>query len=176
MKISTLGALSLLLSKHITPDNNNIRHCQSILKNYTGNDWHRFIYRDSVEGYHRCLLERNDLFSLYVLTWYPQSTTDIHGHSSKGCCFKVLEGGLLETRFPENRRSPVLKSILCAGDTGYIDNEIGKHQISHIDVNELSASLHLYSPGYPVIEKKNTYDLTSEFQKNKFTSHSSVNI
>lgn len=146
--------------------NNNIKNSVKLLEQYDSFDWSYFVYMIRDNHYHRAMIEQNSKFSLFLLTWYPHSHTNIHSHPHNGCSFKVLKGKLLEKKY-SNNGILLSENKLLQCDTGYIDNSIGKHQIfnAHDDV---SASLHVYAPGYfetSASLEPFTYDFTHVYKR-----------
>lgn len=130
----------------------------SLLKLYKGNDWIHYIYRNAHTGYYRGLLEKNDEFALYIMTWYPDSKTEIHSHP-KECYYKIMYGNLMEHR---HYKDEVQRVSLKADDIGYIDDNIGKHQIFNKNKNDLSISMHIYS--FSKDTKDLSYDNTRDMR------------
>lgn len=91
-------------------------------------------------------------FGIAILTWLPGQMTEIHGHSENGCIMMPLRGNLTEERFITleslpNKYLSVQKKILTPGQTAFINNEMGMHQVKNADPNIIAVSLHVYSPG-----------------------------
>ena len=83
-----------------------------------------------------------------MATW---SNADIHGHPEHGCIMMPLQGSLLEERFTvfeslPNKYSSAHKNIICEGETAFINNSMGVHQVKN-NGDTMAVSLHVYSPG-----------------------------
>lgn len=90
-------------------------------------------------------------FGIAVLTWLPGQMTDIHRHPENGCIMMPLRGKLTEERFKVNELLPnnylsVQKNIIMPGETSFINNNMGVHQIKNNDPDTIAVSLHVYSP------------------------------
>lgn len=90
-------------------------------------------------------------FGIAVLTWMPGQMTDIHGHLDNGCIMMPLRGELTEERFTVLPSSPnkylsLQKNILTPGQTSFINNKMGFHQVKN-NSDVVAVSLHVYSPG-----------------------------
>jgi cysteine dioxygenase len=91
--------------------------------------------------YKRNLVYRDNLLEVFVLCWRRGQTTPYHLHPNRGCVYKIISGTLKETI---KHGDTNCKRILREGDYGYIDNQIGSHQMEC--VSEETVSLHFYSP------------------------------
>ena len=90
-------------------------------------------------------------FGIAVLTWMPGQMTDIHGHPENGCIMMPLRGTLTEERFNilpslPNKYLSVQKNIITPGQTAFINNSMGVHQVKN-NGDIPAVSLHVYSPG-----------------------------
>ena len=88
-------------------------------------------------------------FDIYVITWQPGQKSPVHYHPVYGCSLLALEGQLQEKLFVMDRENNKLRAngsrIINQGQSSYIDNIIGAHQICNpYDVP--AVSLHIYSP------------------------------
>lgn len=93
------------------------------------------------------VFEEADL-SLWVLCWKPGDASPIHNHPQQGCILKVLQGSLVETRYPRTPEvdlSTPTTTILRTGATSYLDDHQAVHEIQ---ATEETVTLHLYAPGY----------------------------
>ena len=117
---------------------------QSILKDYLGNDWEKYI-EYSPKTYTRILLCSDHSFELLLICWDKKQSSRIHNHPKKGCILKVLStlSGLTERKYSSDKIFTSSRKLL-AGDVSYIDDSLGLHQILNGDSQ--SVSLHLYSP------------------------------
>lgn len=88
-------------------------------------------------------------FDMFVITWQPGQRSPIHYHPVFGCSFLVLQGQLMENLFVMDRENYQMKKtgwrVHSQGAAGYIDNNIGAHQIRN-QFSTPAVSLHIYSP------------------------------
>ena len=110
---------------------------KKIMENYSSDDWEKYR-RINMTNYNRENVFKDELFSLWVMTWQPKQQTDIHNHSKTDCFFRVLNGELQEYKPPEFYKSSILRtdtvSFIADNDIHILKN-ISKHTVS---------SLHLY--------------------------------
>lgn len=88
-------------------------------------------------------------FDMFVITWQPGQRSGIHYHPVFGCSYLVLQGKLLENLYVLDPTKTKMKKTGCRvhsqGTAGYIDNNIGAHQIIN-NFTTPAVSLHIYSP------------------------------
>lgn len=136
---------------------NVLKNNAHLLKYYYshGRDWKKLI-NENPNHYQKTWLSMANVplgmkpneqlpFGIAVLTWLPGQMTDIHGHPENGCIMMPLRGCLTEERFIDFK-SLSAKNIILPGETSYIDNKIGMHQIKNNNT-DTAVSLHIYSPG-----------------------------
>jgi len=119
------------------------------------------------ETYGRNLVSGNDLYQLLVLTWLPKQKTPIHDHAGQRCWMTVISGKLaVQSYKPLKPNSHDL--IPCgpvetrtAGETSYIDDDIGIHELSN-PFSKPAVSVHLFSA--PVHECRIYNDESKRFQ------------
>ncbi len=80
---------------------------------------------------------RNELYLIY---WYPNSETEIHGHDNQ-CKYSLLKGGIREELYNLNNEYKGSKCIKPYSSK-IINNEIGLHKI--INNNKYSITYHKY--------------------------------
>jgi hypothetical protein len=80
---------------------------------------------------------------LYLIEWYPNSMTKLHGHTKEGCRYYSLQNGLLEKRVTSGGISinPVKPN-----KNHYIDDSIGYHIMKNSTDSNLY-SIHIYGTG-----------------------------
>jgi len=80
---------------------------------------------------------------IYLIEWYPNSMTRLHGHSKEGCKYYSLQKGLLEKRVTKTG-----STISCVKplQNHYIDDSIGYHIMTN-STNENLYSIHIYGIG-----------------------------
>lgn len=97
------------------------------------------------EGRH--VLIDNGLLKVVLIRWKPFEESNLHGHASGGCIFKVLSGVVEESRYDANDRQKLLsKGLYYAGNTAYIDDRLGLHIVRNPTADPV-ISLHLYTQG-----------------------------
>ncbi len=122
------------------------------------------------ETYGRNLVSGNSAYELLVLTWLPKQKTPIHDHAGQRCWMTVISGKLAVQGFkPIKPKSNDL--IPCgpietrtAGETSYIDDDIGIHEISN-PFSKPAVSVHLFAA--PVHECQIFNEEAKEFQWSK---------
>jgi len=122
----------------------NLQSLLPFIINYKELDWKQYIR--NTETYHKNLVFSNTEFELYVITWNKQQQTKIHNHADFGCIMKVLMGTLEETLYDANDFTIKETNTYETNDVSYISNEKGYHTIFNKNKDEISVTLHLYSP------------------------------
>lgn len=106
-------------------------------------DWRDYIQFND-ETYQRNIIVKNEKFELTLICWRSGHHTDLHDHPANGCLIRILQGELFEKRrCPKEQET---SSTLKAGQTVYMCNELGYHQITNQSGSD-TISLHMYSPG-----------------------------
>ena len=84
---------------------------------------------------------------MVLICWQPNQFTEIHGHPSGGCLYKVLKGEIVEERY-SNMKVLLEENIINShNNIQYIDNSICLHKM--INISEVPCiSLHFYSPPF----------------------------
>lgn len=92
----------------------------------------------------RQVLISGERFEVVLNHWKPGKASDIHGHPSGGCVFKLLYGKVEEVRYTP-QTSPKLLGFASyrRGDLGYIDNKMAYHQVGN-PYGRPAVSIHLY--------------------------------
>jgi cysteine dioxygenase len=133
-----------LLAKSIKLNlNNNVKNILNILENYNGNDWKKFIKYSNLSNYKRNTIYQDTEFEIVIITWNKNSKSEIHDHSKNGCALKLLQGNLIEEIY-DLKLNKIKSESLLTNNISFINNNIGYHKI--INQNELSVSMHIYSP------------------------------
>ena len=130
--------------KYNINNNQTINNLDNILKNYNGLDWKSYINNNTNNNYNKELINKNEDFDMYIITWNKYKESSIHDHSVNGCIYKVLHGTLIEELYNNNLKQ-IQKNILHKDTIKYIDNIIGYHKIIN-PTDDISVSLHIYSP------------------------------
>ena len=84
----------------------------------------------------------NDLFEMILICWDTGSETRIHDHPQDGCVLHLMYGTLEEHLYDHSIKL-VQVTTVSAGQTSYMDNNLGYHKIRCADK---AMSLHFYSP------------------------------
>jgi hypothetical protein len=126
--------------------------------------YNNFIKYDTTT-YHRHLVYQNQWVDAYILTWLPGQGSRFHGHPTRGCIYRVLQGKLTEDRMVDG---VIYNKTMAPGQCNYIDNSVGIHKVSNR--HEVPViSLHFYSPsGYyqsKVTKSSALTDIESDHQK-----------
>ena len=121
-----------------------IKNFVDILSDYNGVDWQKYISFKE-ESYSKNLIYKNDKFDMYLVCWKSDDKTPLHDHSKNGCVFKVLQGKINEYLYCPDSLKKQCKNEFSKNNTSYIDNENHYH-VMHNESNEITISLHIYSP------------------------------
>ena len=142
-----LKTLSTSLKNNIDLKNNkNIRHLANILKKYDPDislDWKEYRQISDLT-YNRLLVDKNEDFDMYIITWNTEQQSKIHNHSDNGCLFKILEGKLIEEYY-NSKLELIGFKVFDKNNVGYIDNNLQYHNMINY-TNNVAVSLHIYSP------------------------------
>lgn len=93
------------------------------------------------------VLIQNDLMKVVLIHWEPGKQSNIHGHPSGGCVFKVLHGALEEKRYTADENARFLSVSKCdAGSIAYIDDNMAYHAVGN-PFKKSAISIHAYTPG-----------------------------
>lgn len=84
----------------------------------------------------RMSIYKDDRYEIVICNWAAKSSRDWHYHPNIQCWFKCLYGEIIEHR-------PYKKSGLQMGESGYIDDSLGPHQIENIE-QHCAITLHVY--------------------------------
>jgi len=92
----------------------------------------------------RHVLIANDRMEVVLIHWKPGKASDVHGHSGKGCLFKLLKGKLEELRYtPESSPKLLGFNSYRSGDIAYIDDRTAYHQVGN-PYGSSAITLHIY--------------------------------
>jgi cysteine dioxygenase len=136
-----MNNLISLLCENYTTD---LIKLSPIFEQYEALDWKEFI--SETNTYQKNLVFSNTEFELYIITWNKQQGTKIHNHADFGCLMKVLQGKVQETVYNTVDLSVKGKNQYKTNDISYISNKKGFHSIFNNNENNISVTLHLYSP------------------------------
>ena len=100
------------------------------------------IALDSKKYYRSSVIRDNEL-EMAIITWRVGQESGLHGHPGD-CIFKLLRGTLYEEIYSKKR---IKKNLINQGDTGYINNNIGYHNVKNTG-DTYAVSIHVYSPSF----------------------------
>ncbi|MBI96888.1 hypothetical protein CL656_07075 [bacterium] len=141
-KINSLINLYYILNNNF--NNNDFKKLISIVNLYDGSDWKYFSIINKNKNYNKVFIPLiSNNIEMYIITWNKHIISKIHNHSKNGCILKLLKGELYENHY-DHSLNLLSHNKINKNDTTYIDNKLGYHSI--ISKNELSVSLHIYSP------------------------------
>ncbi|CAH2353242.1 cysteine dioxygenase Cdg1p [[Candida] railenensis] len=156
-----IGKLRKILgpNKGLSSEDVDIEKVKEIMEEYTSNEeeWGKFALHDPSRNYSRNgIVDINGNANLLILVWSPGKASAIHDHANAHCCMKILKGELKESLYDiPNVEEEGEHELVCKQETnlktdvvGYISDDIGLHKISNNLDNEVSVSLHLYTPPY----------------------------
>ena len=118
-----------------------LKECMTLLQDYNRVDYLQYVSKN-IKKYNRHTVYKNDRIELVIITWTKGQSSGFHSHPGE-CIFKVLENQMSE--IIKKDESIFESNIYHIGDIGYIDNDIGIHNMTAIDD---SVTLHLYSPPF----------------------------
>ena len=154
-----LQELFKLINQNIKKkDKKNIKDLYNIIKDYDGTDWKQYRIVNK-ETYNKILVNRNENFDMYIITWNNYQKSKIHNHPENGCIYKILEGHLIEENYDDKLRLVGIKSLFI-DRIGYIDDFIHLHRMNNYK-NSVSVSLHIYSPA--IFTPKDYYDINEKY-------------
>ena len=132
--------IDYLKNNLITSEYNGLINYKTIIKNYSGNDWKKFVNINK-NNYNRNILFKNKIFEIIIITWNTNQKSPIHGHPDGGCLLKVLKGNINEHFY--SKKNKLIKNKLNTNDISYIHNDYGKHLIVN-NSDEIAVTLHIY--------------------------------
>ncbi|MEZ4942720.1 MAG: cysteine dioxygenase family protein [Saprospiraceae bacterium] len=93
------------------------------------------------------VLVHNEYLKVILIRWEPGQASNLHGHATGGCVFKVLHGTVEESRYAANAPEKQLaRNTYFAGNMAYIDDRMGFHVVRNVGT-EPAVTMHLYTPG-----------------------------
>jgi hypothetical protein len=151
VNIKSIDELGKIISRELS-NNKELKDLSHILVQYNGNDWLDHIR--IVDTYHRHTAYINDLIEIKIITWNFMQSSPIHDHPSKGCLLQLLNGTLVEELYNKNLNF-IEDKTLKKNNISYMEGKDIIHRI--INGNQISVSLHIYSPPNHKIEYYNKY-------------------
>jgi len=150
-----LGPTSGINSADVDP-----KELQSLMEEYVSNpsEWEKYALADPSRPYTRNLVDKgNGKSNLLILVWTPGKGSPIHDHANAHCIMKILKGSLKETLFswPDqcvlNNGEPSppkvkKETVYQENQVTYMSDQLGLHQVSNPDPENVAVSLHLYTP------------------------------
>ena len=92
----------------------------------------------------RHVLVSGERLEIVLNLWKPGKASNIHGHSSGGCLFKLLYGKAEEVRYtPQSSKKLLGFASYRSGDMAYIDDGIAYHQVGN-PYGRPAVSIHIY--------------------------------
>lgn len=117
-------------------------------------EWNDFARFDG-KKYTRNLVAHDSAFTVLLLCWNKDQRSPIHDHSGSSCWVKVLKGKLRERRFafPDlNNEHQALEltsdCVVSKGEVCYINDSQGIHEMGNPSTEEVTVTMHVYSPAY----------------------------
>lgn len=141
---------------------------REVMEQYNSDEseWGKYALHDGTRAYSRNgVVDINGNANLLVLVWSPGRSSAIHDHANAHCCMKIIKGQLKESLYDvpdhEGELHPRQETILSRNEVGYISDEIGLHKISNPLEDQVSVSLHLYTPPYASLYGCSMYEAAS---------------
>ncbi|KAI9758347.1 MAG: Cysteine dioxygenase [Chaenotheca gracillima] len=159
-------------SSGLTSDDIDLAHLTQLMEEYESNksEWTKYAFKDLSRPYTRNLVDHgNGKSNLLILVWTPGKASPIHDHADAHCLMKILKGSLKETIYewpeksddPDHAAStPTIKkeTIYTKGQVAYIADNLGLHKVTNADPDNVSISLHLYTPPNAARDGCHIYD------------------
>tara|TARA_A100001015_G_scaffold274883_1_gene331641 strand:- start:1048 stop:1443 length:396 start_codon:yes stop_codon:yes gene_type:complete len=124
--------------------NNFYKKSLKLLNKYD-NNWINYINDKKLlyikNNYLKFFVSSEQNCNILLIKWNALSKSNIHGHHSYGCHFKLLEGELIEKIYKNNIYNN--EKYLIKNYNNFINNNIGNHQIINYS-NKPAISLHVY--------------------------------
>lgn len=136
-------------------DNKSDEHVDQIKKllsqvRINENEWRQYTsFKEN--KYTRNIVGHDEKFTMLLLCWNKNQCSPIHDHSDSNCWVKVLHGELTETRYKHKddgslyscNRAVAPKDAVC-----YINDSMGYHTMANENSDDVTVSLHVYSPPF----------------------------
>lgn len=159
----------LLAGKGLSSEDIDVNKVRELMENYKSSDidWSHLALHDETRNYSRNgIINLNGNANLLILVWSPGKSSAIHDHANAHCCMKILKGELRESLYDIPERTG--EQLRCKKETplyrdevGYISDSIGLHKITNPLKDEISVSLHLYTPPYAALYGCSMYEASN---------------
>lgn len=100
-------------------------------------------------GYTRRVLHRDESVSVLLLGWLPGQASEIHDHGGSACCFRVLRGVAVESRYeidPQGAALEVSRDAFLTGSVLACDGTDIHSIVNDRAAAEPLVTLHVYRP------------------------------
>lgn len=159
----------LLGGKGLSSEDIDVEKVKELMENYESKeaDWSHLALHDLTRNYSRNgIINLNGNANLLILVWSPGKSSAIHDHANAHCCMKIIKGELKESLYdiPDHtgdELKPKKETTLYRDQVGYISDTIGLHKITNPLKDEVSVSLHLYTPPYAALYGCGMYEASN---------------
>lgn len=158
----------ILGKKGLTSAEVDVKQIEKVMRDYESNEdeWGKYALCDGSRNYCRNgIVNINGNANLLILVWNPGKGSAIHDHANAHCCMKILKGTLQESLYdmPEREDQMHLKqeTSMHRDQVGYISDDIGLHKITNPLADQVSVSLHLYTPPFASLHGCCIYDVNN---------------
>lgn len=123
----------------------NLFDLKYLLEQYNGNDWKNYL-SFSEEKYTRNKVYTNGDIDILVICWNNNQQSGIHDHPENGCLLRMLQGSIKEEVYikQDDKYTYSKTNYLEHNKVSYKEGNCCIHNI--MNGNQLSVSLHIYSP------------------------------
>ncbi|HEX7659138.1 MAG TPA: cysteine dioxygenase family protein [Pseudonocardiaceae bacterium] len=104
--------------------------------------WARLLRYDPDERF-SVLIEANDQFEIWLLSWLPGQHTDLHDHGGATGAFTVVSGTLTESTARQDGSGERSQQLVAGQSRAFGPNYI--HQVRNLGVDP-AVSIHVYRP------------------------------
>lgn len=91
--------------------------------------------------YKRTSLKKTDNYEVVLIEFQQFATIPMHDHQGKRCYFLVLQGEIMET---QDCHGKININKHKQGRLGYIDDTIGKHEVTAMLPNTTTVHIYFY--------------------------------
>ncbi|KAL6449757.1 CDG1 Cysteine dioxygenase CDG1 [Candida maltosa Xu316] len=159
----------VLQGKGLNNDDIDVEKVKQLMNEYKSEDidWQHLALHDMSRNYSRNgVINLNGNANLLILVWTPGKSSAIHDHADAHCCVKMLSGELIEHLydFPDHEGDKLQckrQTSMKRDEVGYINDSIGLHKMSNPLKDQVSVSLHLYTPPYAAMYGCSMYEASN---------------